>query len=271
MGGLRVWGVYSPYFPLFAFKGLRQQFNNPMQGLDKHPTSRQVPIDWRGIQPTHWVDQGLWDALPMLDCDTSWPGCQPLETISCGTVLDMRNDDPGSTSTHAFWGCGDFATYTGPELSWSVVTDRNEPVTVRVSNLSSDLDLFAIRDFECDGRNCAVASTNSATSDEELTFDATSGVPVAVAIDGWEGATSSFRLEVLCNGGPPTPGTGTGTGTGSWGTNPPGTGTGTGLGGGDTGVAEEFDLSKLGCGCRQGPSTGDVWMIAAMFMGQRRR
>lgn len=212
---------------------------------------------------SQWVDQGVWDGLPVLDCDTSWPGCQPVGTLACGDVLDLANDAPGSTSVHAYWGCIDYADYTGPELSWRFATDLDEPVTVRLTGLTGDLDLFVIDDPACDGRACAVASTNSASGDEEVVFDAVAGVERQVAVDGWEGAVSGFHLEVLCNGAFPGAGTGTGgTGTGA------GTGAATGstTGGGwpsdDTGDASDPEVipgaKPLGCGCAVGSAPGAV-------------
>ncbi len=150
------------------------------------------------VGPSQWVSQGVWDGLPSLDCDTTWPTCGDLATLTCGDVYNGQNDDPGSTVAHQYWGCTDFL-YSGPEVGFQVVSAADEDITVRLTGLTGDLDLFGLTDLTCDALGCLASSTSSQTSDEEIVLSGTAGSPLAVVLDGWEGAVSGFQLEVLCN------------------------------------------------------------------------
>lgn len=146
--------------------------------------------------PSYWVDQGDYDALPGLDCGSVAP-CAPQASLSCGDVVE--GDTEGGGDTHGFYGCGEWV-YSGPERSWRVATDRDEPVTVRVTGLGADLDLFLLESSACDATGCLASSNESESSDEGLTFDATAGHVYTLVLDGFEGAASPFRLSVDCAG-----------------------------------------------------------------------
>jgi len=206
-----------------------------------------------------WVDQGVWDELPSLDCDPDWAGCNPVQTLSCGDVLHSRNDATGATSEHQFHGCSDFL-YSGPELAVEVITDLNEPITVRLSGLDADLDLFAMTTLDCVGHGCLAASTQPDTSDEEVVFDADANTPYGVVIDGWEGAISDFSLEISCDGaGPASPGT-------TGGTEPP---SDTGLPSGSNPRAIPPE-PRLGCGCHTSPGPSTGWPVLLLWLMRRR-
>ena len=154
--------------------------------------------------PSYWVDQGTYRDMPLVECDEPWPACQPLAaSLTCGVQLSARNDDPGSTSTHTFYGCDTDLITTGPELALRVTTDRDEPVTLDLSGLSADLDLYALSADACDGRDCIDVSRNGSTSPEQITFDAVGGRPYTVVVDGFAGSTSDFDLAVSCAGSAP--------------------------------------------------------------------
>ncbi len=93
--------------------------------------------------------------------------------------------------------------YTGPEMAYAFVTDLTEPVTVTLTGLEDDLDLYALDSTVCNGESCITASDSGDTDDESLTFDATSGEEVIIVLDGYEGSVSSYTLEFSCDGGLP--------------------------------------------------------------------
>jgi len=151
-----------------------------------------------GSSTTSWVDQGVYGDLPGGICPDA-PECAPEATLSCGDVVVGRNDDAPSTQVQWQYGCSEFV-YSGPERAFTVVTDRDEPVTIELAGLAGDLDLMALETTACDGSDCIVSSSNPDTSDESVTFDAEADVEVVVVVDGWEGAVSDFELSVLCDG-----------------------------------------------------------------------
>jgi len=235
--------------------------------------------------PTYWTDQGVYGELPGDVCDEPEP-CVPEAELSCGDVVVGRNDDPGSTSATWRYGCDDFV-YSGPERSFTVRTDRDEPVALRLEGLSADLDLVALASDACDGTGCVASSSSPDSSDEALVFDAVAGEPVTVVIDGWEGAVSAFTLTVDCDGGLNT-GSGPTADTGASGTEPtptePDTDTGdpTGSGSDPTPEGELDEVGTLtpsppprpgGCGCDGATAMGGrgALLLWSMVLWMRRR
>jgi MYXO-CTERM domain-containing protein len=195
---------------------------------------------------SRWVAQGTYMELPSLDCDDSIPACTPTELISCGASVTAHNDDEGSTDAIAFWGCED-SLQTGPELAFEFITDRDEPVSVQVTGLEADLDLVVLDGPACDATGCVAASSEGNTGDESLQFDAVAGHSYVIAIDGWDGATSSFALTTSCEGSLPVPEGGAGGGSAGAG--------GASVGGGGSDAAPPASPTGVpgddgGCGCR---------------------
>jgi hypothetical protein len=217
-----------------------------------------------GASSSAWMEQGDYGGLPGLSCDSA-PTCPAAGRLQCGDVLRLRNDGAGSTGSHGAWGCATYR-YSGPELSLELATDRDEPITLRLSGLSADLDLFVSGDLACAPADCLAASTEGSTSDEALSFSASAGRVYAVSVDGYDGAVSDFTLSVDCAGAWPSdgsedsadPGTDSASPDGADGASEddgPGTDPGEGLGSGgpfgangaDQPPGERVALSELGC------------------------
>jgi MYXO-CTERM domain-containing protein len=157
------------------------------------------------------VDQGVYDELPLPLCAGPLPECVPVELLTCGASFHTSNDAAGSTDEHVFYGCSDFV-YTGPELVWRMITDQSEPVTVSMTGVTADLDLYVLDSLACNGTGCVQSSSEPNESNESLTFDAVAGAEYYIVVDGWEGAVSEFDLTVDCQGGLPEPDAGPGPG-----------------------------------------------------------
>jgi hypothetical protein len=148
-----------------------------------------------------WADQGEYDGLPAIEC-TDPPTCEPVELLTCGDQRSTSNDGPGSTQLTYVYGCTEWI-YTGPEISYTFITDLDEPVHVSLTGLSDDLDLYALGSTACNGDDCITASDNSNAEDEAIDFDATAGEELVLVVDGWEGAVSPYTLDISCDGGIP--------------------------------------------------------------------
>jgi len=238
--------------------------------------------------PSYWEDQGSHGDLPTLTC--ARPPCVAVDRLTCGDTWTGSNDGPGSAQLTWTYGCEPWV-YTGPEIAFEVLTDLDEPVTLTVTGLTADLDLFALQDPACDGTGCVGASANSDVSDEALVFDATANHAAIAVIDGWEGAISPFTLSVECSGGLPTPSdtasTDTARTTDTAVTDTAATldtgGTGGGGGGGqDTDVPPPGTAGALseptrepvsesrGCGCAHGHASPS-WVVLLAAVAWRRR
>lgn len=228
--------------------------------------------------PSWWVAQGVYADLPDLTCDT-YDTCPPVEVLTCGDTVVTANDAAGSTDSHFIHGCTDFV-YSGPEIAFTVETSLDEPVTVSVTGLGADLDLFAADTDACDGRGCLAGSTSSDLSDEVVVFDAIAGAPYTVVVDGWDGAVSGFTLSVSCVGAvvdPPTePAHTAPIDTGAPVTEPPD----------DPPVGEDPPVvdtagprsnprvvetrRELGCGCNSGARPGNMgWLLLLLLLRRR--
>ncbi len=164
--------------------------------------------------PSYWLVQGDYDALPGLGCGN---GCSHNGALACGQRVDSSNDSGGTWET-TYYGCSEFA-YSGPERVWSFTTSLDEPVTLSLTGLTADLDLYALTSTACDGSDCLASSVSPNADPEALTFQAAAGATYTIVVDGWDGAISGFALDVTCVGEPPPPPPSTGP-TGSTGTVP---------------------------------------------------
>jgi hypothetical protein len=72
----------------------------------------------------------------------------------------------------------------GPEDIYEFTCQGSGPVTVQLSGLDCDLDLY-ILDGTCDpGAGCLEGATTSSTTNESVTFSCTAGITYAIVIEG---------------------------------------------------------------------------------------
>jgi hypothetical protein len=76
---------------------------------------------------------------------------------------------------------------------------------VIVSDLTDDLDLFVVGAemdptgvLVCNPLDCLDQSTNGGSSNEDVIFWADAGETYYIAVDGWDGAVSSYTVTLLC-------------------------------------------------------------------------
>jgi hypothetical protein len=118
--------------------------------------------------------------------------------IGCGDVvsetLDERvsggawvPDDPANFSTYT---CarvvpgGGTYTQSGPEHIWHFTCPATGPVTVELSGLSCDMDLFLLS--PCSAGSCVVASIRSSRSNESFTFTCTVGLDYEIVPEAYQ-------------------------------------------------------------------------------------
>jgi hypothetical protein len=145
--------------------------------------------------PSYWLGQGVHGGLPSNTCGPP-PTCAPVGSLACGERVSTSNDGAGSTDATFAYGCTEFV-YSGPELSWTFSSAVETPVTLSLTGLAQDLDLYVVGTTECAGNDCVASSSNEA-GDETVDFVAAAGVEYVVVVDGWEGAVSAFDLDVAC-------------------------------------------------------------------------
>ena len=129
--------------------------------------------------------------------------CSPVFTLSCGDDDHWNNDWYGSTTNVDEYACGGdtYSLYETGEYAYTYVAPGHGDVTVTLSGLSDDLDLFILSDAAsaCDPTECIANSRNASSDDETVTFTATAGTTYYFVVDGFSGAISEFDLAVTCD------------------------------------------------------------------------
>jgi hypothetical protein len=130
--------------------------------------------------------------------------CQPAETLSCGGSDTGNNSAAGSTDQIDIYSCSSWYE-SGPEYAYQFVPNVSGQVTISLSNMAADLDIFVLNNASgnCNGNNCVVVGDTSAS------FNAIAGQTYYLVVDGYNGAVSNYTISASC----PTPPTNTPTAT----------------------------------------------------------
>ncbi len=125
-----------------------------------------------------------------LDCS----GGQPIE---CGDVIFSSNSVANGGQNNEIDYCHQNTFgWTGRERIYSFHSEINQTITITLSDLDDNLDLFLLD--QCDGGACVAESEHSGTSDESISVEVVKGQWYYIVIDGWGGAYSTYRLELNC-------------------------------------------------------------------------
>jgi hypothetical protein len=143
-----------------------------------------------------------------IDCDDSdcagnaaCLSCSPsVATLSCGDV-EFGNNAGGPSEFETY--CGGTATdMTGPEQYYTVSSAVAQQITVTLSGLADDLDLFGLLSDplgNCLAGNCLSYNPVVGTGNESVSFPLGAGGQTSVVVDGSQGATSFYLLSVSCS------------------------------------------------------------------------
>ena len=123
--------------------------------------------------------------------------------LTCGSGDNWANNNPGSTNnTVSEYTCNGFTFgyEIGPEYSYLFNAPTESVVTVNLTGLSADLDLFVLTrpGGVCSGLNCFNISGFGGTTSESITFLASPGQDYNVVVDGFAGNVSSYQITASC-------------------------------------------------------------------------
>ena len=119
--------------------------------------------------------------------------CDNATTISCGATISGTTI--GGSNQITQYSCGN-TTWSGSEAVYSFTITQFSTVTIALSNLSADLDLFLVGGG-CE-TECLAKSVNSQSLDENIAFVLNTPGVYYVIIDGFSGAESTFDLSLTC-------------------------------------------------------------------------
>ncbi|HSA20035.1 MAG TPA: PPC domain-containing protein, partial [Myxococcota bacterium] len=124
------------------------------------------------------------------DCagDPACVGCPVIDALDCGGVASSNNGSgPNAYGTYSCVGWDE----SGPEVAYTFTAQADGQITMALSAMTADLDLFILGD-DCDPAGCL------AFGNDEATFPAVAGQTYTVLVDGYGGVTGDFTVTVTC-------------------------------------------------------------------------
>lgn len=125
--------------------------------------------------------------------------CSQATTLSCGSTDTRSNASAGSTSSISSYLCFG-GPYPAPEYTYTFNAPSNTHVQISLTGLSSDLDLFVLRDLGVCPGSCTSYAALGGASNEIIKFGAASGHRYQIVVDGYQGAISNYSLQLTCDG-----------------------------------------------------------------------
>lgn len=120
--------------------------------------------------------------------------CTAAIPLSCETTV-LGGTTASDANDFGSYACGSRPD-TGGEVVYLMEAPMTGDVTVTMTPYDGDLDLAMLS--ACDASFCLDTSQTSALAPETVTFVATKGQPLYIAVDGFAGAVSAFTLDVSC-------------------------------------------------------------------------
>jgi len=118
-------------------------------------------------------------------------------TIGCNGLQNYSN---GLSAVDTWGACA--TGLTGAETAFRLVSGRFGTHQVTLSGLTADLDLVVLSSdsrWICDPQSPYITSSiHAGTADETVTFDAMPGKQYWIVVDGRDGASSNYDLDVVC-------------------------------------------------------------------------
>lgn len=156
--------------------------------------------DWSGPDfPVFTYNFGYHINLPAIFSSqnlTPPPSCIQDYTLVCGQTDTWNNGGTGSTDLVDLYSCTTW-NESGPEYTYGFEPGVSQNITVTLSNMTGDLDVFILNEpgSGCSGQNCI------ANGDYSTTFSAIAGNKYYIVVDGYQGAVSNYSINVACDSG----------------------------------------------------------------------
>jgi len=128
--------------------------------------------------------------------------CEAAAPLGCGSALASSTAGTGSRNEVDDWECAP-DPLTGREIAFTFTSPSDGIAAAAVTNLSADLDLLVIEQIggicnPLDTLACVPGgvSATEGTADEFVRWDAAEGATYYIIVDGYDGATSDFTLQI---------------------------------------------------------------------------
>ncbi len=123
------------------------------------------------------------------------PCAAPLDLV-CGVPENGTTSGASNSFQNYNASCSSFPPQAGPDVLYRLVPPEGGSVTVDLTNLAADYDLFVLG--TCDPNNCAGGSENGGTAAEQVTFAATAGTPYRVIVEDNAMSPGTYTLSATC-------------------------------------------------------------------------
>lgn len=123
--------------------------------------------------------------------------CNNPALMYCGNTYFGNNGNGSYNYTTYYQGSTAHTGLTGPEMVYRFDLSTTSNVTINLSNLSVDCDLFLTP--VCGPNNIIALSENSYASSETITYSNLAPGAYFVIVDGYSGAISNYNLSLNCS------------------------------------------------------------------------
>jgi cysteine-rich repeat protein len=124
-------------------------------------------------------------------CEVEDALCVPDWELSCNTSDTWSTLWSGATDAVGSYSCSSWDE-SGREYAYTFQPQQSGEVTLQLSGMSSDMDVFVLDGAECDPQTC-IAHGNVST-----TFQAQGGETYYIVVDGRNGAEGSYTIDLNC-------------------------------------------------------------------------
>jgi hypothetical protein len=143
---------------------------------------------------------GQWPFGFEVTCGHDCPPDVIAGELTCSA--DLHGDTSAGSDRNNFYLCGspnEALDQRNPELIYSFTPQATGSVTVTVSRMSTNHDLYLLRD-QCDAATCVVGSTSSGTGTETITFAGVAGETYFLVVEAY-GGPGTFDLSITAGTG----------------------------------------------------------------------
>ncbi|MFT4759688.1 MAG: hypothetical protein ACI9LN_001653 [Saprospiraceae bacterium] len=132
-----------------------------------------------------------------LEVSCAYLDCSDAQPLTCGTPY-LNNNINGNDNV-SLYHCGNVLNVenNGPEMVHTFTITEPGQVDISLTNLTANLELFLLD--ACDNSECLNYSQNGSTGSEFITTFLAPGT-YYIIVDGYNGATSDYSLQVDCEG-----------------------------------------------------------------------
>ena len=152
---------------------------------------------------TYWIvvdarNSAIGSYVLGVNCGNTANSCANPINVQCGTPYAGSNSGGGSNYTMYKVGSNVSAGMTGPEIVHRLVLTSTSAVTINLTGLSADLDLYLLS--SCDPNNGLAVSERSNNQSEQIVAPNLTAGTYYIVVDGWNNSVSNYNLSVTCSG-----------------------------------------------------------------------